>query len=51
MDLTIGGITNTYRKGDRYFIPEGVPHSAVFRVKTYAMDYFADRDRYKPKSL
>jgi quercetin dioxygenase-like cupin family protein len=50
MDLTIGGITKTYRKGDRYFIPEGVPHSAAFKVKTYVMDYFADRERYKSKS-
>ncbi len=49
MQLTIGGETKTYRKGDRYFIPDGVPHSAVFKVKTFVMDYFADRERYRPK--
>ena len=47
MDLTIGGITKTYTKGDTYFIPDGVPHSAVFKRKTWLMDYFVDRDRYK----
>ena len=49
MDLTIGGITNTYRKGDSYFIPAGVEHSAVFRQKTWLMDFFGDKERYKTK--
>jgi quercetin dioxygenase-like cupin family protein len=48
MDLTIGGVTRTCRKGDSYFIPEGVLHSAVFKKRTLALDFFADRDRYKP---
>lgn len=48
MTLTIGGKTKTYRKGDSYFIPEGVPHSAVFKKKTYIMDFFSDKQRYKP---
>jgi quercetin dioxygenase-like cupin family protein len=47
MELTIGGQVNTYRKGDRYNIPEGVVHGAVFRTKSYLMDVFADRDRYR----
>lgn len=49
MDLTIGGETRTFRRGDRYFIPESVPHKATFRKKTRLMDFFADRDRYLPK--
>lgn len=48
MKLNIGGQTKTYRKGDSYFIPEGVLHSAVFEKKTYLMDFFADKQRYKP---
>ena len=48
MDLTIGGITKTYKKGDSYYIPEGVLHSAVFKSKTWAVDFFADSYRYKP---
>ena len=49
MDLSIGGITKTYLKGDQYFIPAGIPHSAVFRKKTWLMDFFADKNRYLPK--
>ncbi len=49
MDLTIGGITKNYQKGDSYFIPDGVIHSAVFRQKTWAIDFFADNKRYLPK--
>ena len=48
MELTIGGETKTYTRGDSYFIPEGVLHSAVFKRKSYLMDFFADRERYKP---
>ena len=48
MDLTIGGVTKTYRKGDNYFVGDGVPHSAVFKERTYVMDMFAQVDRYKP---
>jgi quercetin dioxygenase-like cupin family protein len=49
MELTIGSQTRTYRKGDSYFIPSGVPHSAVFWQKTYVIDFFADKERYKEK--
>jgi quercetin dioxygenase-like cupin family protein len=50
MDLTIGGKTETRRKGDYYFIPAGVVHSATFRTRVRVMDMFAEPDRYKPKS-
>ena len=49
MELTIGGVTKTYRQGDSYFIPEGVLHSAVFKTRTWLMDFFADKERYKAK--
>ncbi|MBU8893032.1 MAG: cupin domain-containing protein [Bacteroidales bacterium] len=49
MDFTIGGKTTTYKAGDRYFIPAGVPHSACFKQKTFLMDFFEDADRYGPK--
>ena len=48
MELTIGGQTRTYRKGDRYYIPRGVIHGALFRTKTWVMDFFEDRNRYRP---
>lgn len=50
MDLTIEGKTKTYKKGDRYYIPANVLHSAVFKRKTYLMDVFEDKHRYLPKS-
>ena len=49
MELTIGGNTKTYKKGDSYYIPDGVVHSAVFKSRTLALDFFADKDRYKAK--
>ena len=45
-DLTIGGETRTYVKGDTYVVPEGVEHSARIPYGCIAMDYFADPDRY-----
>ena len=49
MHLTLGGETKTYNKGDSYYIPEGILHSAVFKKKTWVVDFFADRYRYKVK--
>ncbi|MDA3824039.1 MAG: cupin domain-containing protein [Bacteroidales bacterium] len=49
MDLTIGGESKTYRKGDQYYIPAGVLHSAIFKTKTYLMDLFEDKNRYLQK--
>ena len=50
LTLTINGISGTYRKGDRYYIPAGMIHSAECLVKTYAIDFFADKDRYRVKT-
>jgi quercetin dioxygenase-like cupin family protein len=47
MDLTIGGETRTVKKGDTYFIPKGVEHSAVFHSRVLVMDLFAEPARYK----
>ncbi len=49
MDLTIGGVTRTYKKGDYYFIPDGVLHGATFKKQTRVIDVFADKERYKTK--
>ena len=49
MSLTIGGETKKYEKGDTYYIPEGVPHSAVFHTKFKAIDFFNEKERYKTK--
>lgn len=49
MELTIGGKAHVFRKGDSYYIPKGTVHSARFTMRTFVIDFFADRNRYKPK--
>ena len=50
MRLTIGGRTGTYRRGDEYLIPAGTPHAATLRAGTRVIDFFDDKDRYRPRS-
>lgn len=49
MRLTIGEKTRVYSKGDWYFIPEGVVHSATFLTRVHVIDVFDDPNRYKIK--
>lgn len=49
MVLTIGGTTRTYRRGDEYLIPAGVPHAAKLRAGARVIDFFDDPNRYRPK--
>ena len=49
MDLTIDGVTKTYKRGDHYFIANNVLHSAEFKKRTLLMDFFEDKNRYLPK--
>lgn len=49
IELTIGGETKTYRKGDAYFIGDGVVHSGKTKNRCRAIDVFADADRYQPR--
>ncbi len=49
IDLTIGGVRRRYVRGDRYFIPAGVEHSAVIYAGYADATFFADPDRYRPK--
>ena len=49
MSLTVGGEMKRYKKGDTYFIPAGVPHSAVFDTRFRAVDVFAEQERYRIK--
>ena len=50
MELTVAEKTDTYRRGDSYFIPAGTPHKAILRAGFRALDLFADRDRYRAKA-
>ncbi len=47
IELTIGGETRVYGKGDAYHIPAGVVHSARFLSHCRVIDFFADPDRHK----
>ncbi len=47
MLLTIGDTTNLYKKGDSYYIPEDVIHSAEFKTRCRVMDFFAEPGRYE----
>jgi quercetin dioxygenase-like cupin family protein len=49
VDFTIGGETTTYGRGDTYYVPDGVPHSAVIHPGFVGIDVFADADRYSAK--
>jgi quercetin dioxygenase-like cupin family protein len=49
MELTIGEVKKTYRRGDHYFIPAGVKHAATFKQRTWVIDFFEDSDRYAVK--
>lgn len=49
IELTIDGVTNLFKKGDRYFIPEGVTHFGKIFAGYTDITYFAQADRYKIK--
>jgi len=49
MSLTIEEKSKKYRKGDWYYIPEGVVHSATFLTRVNVIDVFDDPERYKIK--
>lgn len=46
IDLTIGGQTNTYRKGDSYYIQAGEIHGGKIYKGFKAIDFFDEVDRY-----
>jgi hypothetical protein len=49
IDFTMNGIEHTFVKGDRYFIPKGVEHSAKIHAGYADMTFFNQEDRYHPK--
>jgi quercetin dioxygenase-like cupin family protein len=49
MELTIGGEKRLIGKGDWYYIPEGVEHSAQFPSRVNVIDFFDSTDRYKAR--
>jgi quercetin dioxygenase-like cupin family protein len=49
VEMTIDGLTRIFRRGDAYYIPDGVVHSARVRSSMKALDFFNEGQRYKPK--
>jgi quercetin dioxygenase-like cupin family protein len=47
MELTINGKKQAYRKGDTYFIPKDIPHSARIKAGYRDLTVFNQKDRYK----
>jgi quercetin dioxygenase-like cupin family protein len=46
IDFTIGGEKRTYARGETYYVPDSVAHSAVIHPGYVGIDVFADANRY-----
>jgi quercetin dioxygenase-like cupin family protein len=49
IEMTIDGVTRTYIRGDRYFIPAGIRHSAKIYAGYADIQYFDQKDRYRAR--
>jgi len=50
MELTVNETPRICEKGDEYVIPAGAKHFARFFRRTRVMDFFSEKNRYKPKA-
>ncbi len=50
MELTIDGIPKIHGRGEEYLVPAGAIHSVRFFSDTRVMDFFSEKNRYKPKA-
>ena len=49
MELTIDGTKRLLKKGDSYFIPRGVRHSALIKKGYKDLNLFDEKNRYRVK--
>lgn len=49
IELKVNGITTTYVKGDRYYLPENLPHSGKIHAGYADVTFFDEPDRYEVK--
>jgi quercetin dioxygenase-like cupin family protein len=49
IDMIIDGKKQTFVKGDHYYIPEGIIHSARIYAGHADITFFNEADRYKAK--
>ena len=50
IDLNIDNVVHTFTKGDRYFIPRGIHHSARIHAGYADITFFNQADRYSVKA-
>ena len=50
IELVIGGVPQAFEKGDRYYIPAGVPHSGKIHAGYADITFFGEPRRYQKKS-
>ena len=48
-EITINGNTRIIKKGDSYFIPQNIAHSAKAKTGYKDVTFFNQKDRYKAK--
>jgi len=48
IELTVDGVTDTYIRGDTYYIPAGVKHAAKIHAGYADVTFFNQSDRYQP---
>jgi quercetin dioxygenase-like cupin family protein len=51
VDLTMNATTQTFKKGDRFYIPKDIPHSAVVHAGYHCIIFFDQKDRYRTATL
>ncbi|MBN1305796.1 MAG: cupin domain-containing protein [Anaerolineales bacterium] len=49
IELNIGGQLKTYKKGERYYIPAGIPHSGKIHAGYADITFFNEPQRYQQK--
>jgi quercetin dioxygenase-like cupin family protein len=49
MELVVEGKSRICEKGDEYVIPAQAKHHARFLIKSRVIDFFSERNRYRPK--
>jgi quercetin dioxygenase-like cupin family protein len=49
LELIIDGAPRMCEKGSEYVIPAGAKHFARFPTHARVMDYFSEKNRYRPK--
>ena len=50
VDLVVEGHKQTFRKGERFFIPKGAKHSAKIYAGYTSIAFFNQKDRYKKRN-